>query len=115
MIPIYLKATEFARYLFDTGRSLSEFIININTKYGLLFSKSLENNKLIVLIDGLDEINITNQRHNVVEKINSFTAQYPEIKIIVSSRIVGYKETRLSGYFSISKLINFPTDRYTYS
>lgn len=107
-IPIYLKATEFARYLFDTGRSLSEFIIDINTKYGLLFSKSLENNKLIVLIDGLDEINITNQRHNVVEKINSFTAQYPEIKIIVSSRIVGYKETRLSGYF-----FHFEVDKFS--
>jgi len=107
-IPIYLKATEFAKYLFDTGRSLSEFIIDINTKYGLLFSKILENNKLIVLIDGLDEINITNQRHNVVEKINSFTAQYPEIKIIVSSRIVGYKETRLSGYF-----FHFEVDRFS--
>ncbi|MBQ8204417.1 MAG: SMEK domain-containing protein [Alistipes sp.] len=107
-IPIYLKATEFAKYLFDTGRSLSEFIIDINTKYGLLFSKSLENNKLIVLIDGLDEINITNQRHNVVEKINSFTAQYPEIKIIVSSRIVGYKETRLSGYF-----FHFEVDKFS--
>ena len=98
-IPIYLKATEFAKYFSDTGRSLSEFIIDINTKYGLLFSNSLDNNKLIVLIDGLDEINITNQRHNVVEKINSFTAQYPKIKMIVSSRIVGYKETRLNGYF----------------
>ena len=107
-IPLYLKATEFAKYLFDTGRSLSEFIIDINTKYGLLFSKSLENNKLIVLIDGLDEINITNQRHNVVEKINSFTAQYPEIKIIVSSRIVGYKETRLSGYF-----FHFEVDKFS--
>lgn len=110
-IPLYLKATEFAKYLFDTGRSLSEFIIDINTKYGLLFSKSLENNKLIVLIDGLDEINITNQRHSVVEKINSFTAQYSEIKIIVSSRIVGYKETRLSGYFFHFEVDKFSDDQ----
>lgn len=113
-IPIYLKATEFAKYLFDTGRSLSEFIIDINTKYGLLFSKSLEDNKLIVLIDGLDEINITNQRHGVVEKINSFTAQYPEIKIIVSSRIVGYKETRLSGCFFHFEVDKF-SDKQMYS
>lgn len=107
-IPIYIKATEYAKYLSDKGRSLSEFIIDINTKYGLLFSESLENNKLIVLIDGLDEINITNQRHNIVERINSFIAQYPEIKIIVSSRIVGYKETRLSSYF-----FHFEVDKFS--
>lgn len=98
-IPVYIKATEYAKYNTDTGRSLSEYIIDFNTKYGLLFSKSLENNELVLLLDGLDEINITNQRHNIVDKINSFTAQYPAVKIIVSSRVVGYKETRLSSCF----------------
>lgn len=98
-VPVLIKATDFAKYNTDTGRSLSEYIIDFNTKYGLLFSKSLENNNLVLLLDGLDEINITNQRHVVVDKVNSFAAQYPEIKIIVSSRIVGYKETRLSYSF----------------
>lgn len=98
-VPVLIKATDYAKYNTDTGRSLSEYIIDFNTKYGLLFSKSLENNNLVLLLDGLDEINITNQRHVVVDKVNSFAAQYPEIKIIVSSRIVGYKETRLSYRF----------------
>lgn len=98
-VPVLIKATDFAKYNTDTGRSLSEYIIDFNTKYGLLFSKSLENNNLVLLLDGLDEINITNQRHVVVDKVNSFAAQYPEIKIIVSSRIVGYIETRLSYRF----------------
>ena len=98
-VPVFIRATDFAKYNTDTGRSLSEYIIDFNTKYGLLFSESLENNKLVLLLDGLDEINITNQRHVVVDKVNSFAAQYPEIKIIVSSRIVGYKETRLSYRF----------------
>lgn len=98
-VPVLIKATDFSKYNTDTGRSLSEYIIDFNTKYGLLFSESLENNTLILLMDGLDEINITNQRHVVVDKVNSFAAQYPEIKIIVSSRIVGYKETRLSYSF----------------
>lgn len=99
-IPVLIKATDYEKYLSDTGRSLSEYIIESNTKYGLLFSESLENNKLIVLFDGLDEINVTHKRHAVVDKINSFVAQYPRIKIVVSSRIVGYKETRLGyGFF----------------
>lgn len=98
-VPVLIKATDYAKYNTDTGRSLSEYIIDFNTKYGLLFSESLENNNLVLLLDGLDEINITNQRHTVVDKINSFAAQYPAIRIIVSSRTVGYKETRLSYRF----------------
>ncbi len=106
-IPVLIKATDYAKYNANTGKSLSEYIIDINAKYGLLFSKCLDKNELIVLIDGLDEINITSQRHLVVDKINSFTAQYPAMKFIVSSRIVGYKETRLSCrffHFEVEKL-----------
>lgn len=107
LIPIYIKASEFAEYLSKTHRTLSEFIINNHTKYGLLFSESLENNSLIILFDGLDEVNITNYRHNVVNRLNSFVAQYPSIKIIVSSRLVGYNETRLSGSF-----LHFEVDKF---
>lgn len=107
-VPVLIKATEFAKYYNETGRSLSEYVIDFNTKYGLLFSKSLENNNLVLLMDGLDEINITYQRHAVVDKVNSFAAQYPEIKIIVSSRIVGYKETRLCHRF-----FHFEVERFS--
>lgn len=110
-IPVFIKATDYAKYHADTGRSLSEYIIDINTKYGFLFSKSLENNDLIILLDGLDEINITSQRHLVVDKINSFTAQYPTMKFIVSSRIVGYKETRLSCRFFHFEVEKFSDDQ----
>ena len=107
-VPVLIKATEFAKYYNKTGRSLSEYVIDFNTKYGSLFSESLENNNLVLLMDGLDEINITYQRHAVVDKVNSFAAQYPEIKIIVSSRIVGYKETRLCHRF-----FHFEVERFS--
>lgn len=112
-VPVLIKATDFAKYNASTGRSLSEYIIDYNTKYGLLFAKSLENNNLVLLIDGLDEINVTNQRHAVVDKLNSFAAQYPEIKTIVSSRIVGYKETRLSYSFFHFEVERFSDEQIT--
>lgn len=100
LVPIFIKAAEFAKYNLITGKNLSEYIIDgYNNKYDFLFANCLENNRLVVLFDGLDEVNITNQRHSVVDKVNSFVAQYPNIKIIVSSRVVGYKETRLNGFF----------------
>ena len=101
LVPIFIKASEFAKYSSTTQKNLSEYIIDgYNKKYDFLFTDCLENNRLVVLFDGLDEVNLTTQRHNVVDKINSFVAQYPNIKMIVSSRIVGYKETRLNGFFN---------------
>ena len=108
LVPIIVKGSEFAKYVSSTSKQLSEYVIDhIDKKYEILFTQKLENNQLLVLIDGIDEINITNLRHNVVNRINAFIAQYPKIKIIVSSRIVGYKETRLNGYFSHLQVIEF--------
>ncbi|MCT3833945.1 SMEK domain-containing protein [Elizabethkingia anophelis] len=100
-VPIIVKGSEFAKFVSTTSKNLTEYIIDqIDKKYELLFTQKLEENNLLVLVDGIDEINITNLRHTVVNKINAFTAQYPDCKIIVSSRIVGYKETKLNGYFT---------------
>ena len=108
LVPVVIKGSEFAKYVSTTSKNLSEYIIDhIDKKYELLFTQKLESNQLIVLVDGIDEINITSLRHTVVNRINAFIAQYPETKIIVSSRIVGYKETRLNGYFNHLEVMKF--------
>ncbi|NTU45841.1 MAG: SMEK domain-containing protein [Chlorobiaceae bacterium] len=107
-VPIIIKGSEFAKYVSQTSKQLSEYIIDhIDRKYEFLFTEKLERNQLIVLLDGIDEINIVNLRHDVVNRINAFISQYPTTKIIVSSRIVGYKETRLNGYFNHLQVIKF--------
>ena len=108
LVPVIIKGSEFAKYVSTTSKNLSEYIIDqIDKKYELLFTQKLESNQLLVLVDGIDEINITSLRHTVVNRINAFIAQYPETKIIVSSRIVGYKETRLNGYFNHLEVMKF--------
>lgn len=108
LVPVVIKGSEFAKYVSTTAKNLSEYIIdNIDKKYELLFTQKLESNQLLVLVDGIDEINITSLRHTVVNRINAFIAQYPETKIIISSRIVGYKETRLNGYFNHLEVMKF--------
>jgi len=108
LVPVIIKGSEFAKYVSTTSKNLSEYIIDqIDKKYELLLTQKLESNQLLVLVDGIDEINITSLRHTVVNRINAFIAQYPETKIIVSSRIVGYKETRLNGYFNHLEVMKF--------
>ncbi|MCX2496138.1 SMEK domain-containing protein [Pedobacter sp. PF22-3] len=108
LVPIIIKGSEFAKYVSTTSKHLSEYIIDqIDKKYELLFTQKLESNQLLVLVDGIDEINVTSLRHTVVNRINAFIAQYSNTKIIVSSRIVGYKETRLNGYFNHLQVMKF--------
>ncbi|MBK0380863.1 SMEK domain-containing protein [Mucilaginibacter segetis] len=108
LVPVLIKGSEFGKYVLSTSKSLSEYIIDhFDKKYEFLFSQKLESNQLLVLIDGIDEINVTSLRHTVVSRINAFIAQYPNIKLVVSSRLVGYRETRLNGFFQHLEVIKF--------
>lgn len=49
------------------------------------------NEKAIVIFDGLDEIFDPIQRERIEKQIVGFTTDYPKARVIVTSRIVGYK------------------------
>ena len=101
LVPILIKGSEFSKYVSTKSKKLSEYIIDyIDKTFEPLFTEKLAKNQLLILIDGIDEINEINLKHSVTDRINSFIAKYPDIKIIVSSRIVGYKEIRLNGHFT---------------
>lgn len=49
----------------------------------------------VIIFDGLDEIFNSRDREEVMRQIVGFTIQHPQVKVIVTSRIVGYDETIL--------------------
>ncbi|MEG5068575.1 HEAT repeat domain-containing protein, partial [Microcoleus sp. B3-D2] len=49
----------------------------------------------VVMFDGLDEIFDTGKREDVITAIHRFTNEYPRVRVIVTSRIIGYKPQRL--------------------
>ncbi|MEG4099643.1 HEAT repeat domain-containing protein [Microcoleus sp. Pol17C6] len=49
----------------------------------------------VVMFDGLDEIFETGKRDDVITAIHRFTNEYPRVRAIVTSRIIGYKPQRL--------------------
>jgi energy-coupling factor transporter ATP-binding protein EcfA2 len=101
LVPVLVKASDYAKFLTLNSKNLNEYIVDhIDKKYDFLFTSKLEANQLVLLVDGIDEINNSSLRHNVSERLDAFAAQYPHAKIIVSSRIIGYREIRLGGYFS---------------
>ncbi|MEG4068745.1 HEAT repeat domain-containing protein [Microcoleus sp. Pol11C2] len=49
----------------------------------------------VVMFDGLDEIFDCGKREDVITAIHRFTNEYPRVRVIVTSRIIGYKPQRL--------------------
>ncbi len=52
----------------------------------------LENSSSLVMFDGLDEIFEAGDRERVMQEIAGFAQRYARAKIVVTSRLVGYKE-----------------------
>ena len=52
--------------------------------------------RVVLLLDGLDEIFDLKTREDVVNDIHRFTGEYPHVRIIVTSRVVGYKPQGLA-------------------
>ena len=50
---------------------------------------------VLVMFDGLDEVFEPGKREDVITDIHRFTNQYPKVRVIVTSRVIGYKPQRL--------------------
>jgi predicted NACHT family NTPase len=48
-----------------------------------------------MLFDGLDEVFDPGKREDVITDIHRFTNEYPDVQVIVTSRVIGYKPQRL--------------------
>ena len=57
--------------------------------------KRLRQGEVRILFDGLDEVFDPQQRANIIAQIHSFTQTYDKVKVIVTSRIIGYKPQKL--------------------
>lgn len=49
----------------------------------------------LVMFDGLDEVFDPGKREDVITAIHRFTNEYPNVQVIVTSRVIGYKPQRL--------------------
>jgi predicted NACHT family NTPase len=57
--------------------------------------KYLQDNRAVVMFDGLDEVFEVQKRNRIVDQIHDFTQDYPTVKVIVTSRMIGYQQQRL--------------------
>jgi HEAT repeat protein len=79
--------------LFNHSLLQSEaFSIDESSRLAKLFQEKLKTGELLLLIDGLDEISDVTKRAQFCEQIEQMVLAHSTIHVIVTSRIVGYKE-----------------------
>nr|WP_322664889.1 HEAT repeat domain-containing protein [Nostoc sp. DedQUE09] len=57
--------------------------------------EQLKAGNALVMFDGLDEVFESAKREEVITCIHRFTNEYPDVQVIVTSRIIGYKQQQL--------------------
>lgn len=87
---------------------LNDYFENLNI--GLpsdFFVSYFETGNCILLLDGLDEIVDSNLRQYATMSLEMLARRYPTVRILVTSRIVGYRQYTLGESFAIHTLVDF--------
>lgn len=108
IVPIFIRISDFADYFQKYKKNIYFYITDyFDKQYQHLFQEAFEYSNLLLLLDGLDEITNTPLRIRVVEQVMDLIARYPNNRYIVTSRIVGYQESKLGSDFKHFKLLPF--------
>jgi hypothetical protein len=91
--PIFLTARAFANALeLEPGFSLRRYIgERLTDRYGDLLLSELDLGRATVLVDGLDEVVDEAARNRVAGLVGDFTREHPNITLIATSRVVGFR------------------------
>ncbi len=87
------KKAEQCQSLIEFFNSNSNIISCLDNDY---IQDKLNTGKATILFDGLDEVFEPSQREQVIAEIIQFTQDYPQVKVIVTSRVIGYKQKTLA-------------------
>lgn len=98
-LPLLIELREYNRWNCTSGKSFPKYLheapnwhqLNQQTLKHLLKQPG----RVLLLLDGLDEVFDAVERERVVNDIHRFSNDYKHVRIVVTSRVVGYKPQRL--------------------
>jgi HEAT repeat protein len=105
-LPVYVRIGLYAQYLqqnpeatLDEYAPIGSQALQIPLSFDLLKAE-MAKGRILFLLDGLDEIIDTTQRRDVARRVEEFARGCAKCSIIVTSRIVGYNQSKLGSDFS---------------
>ncbi len=107
-LPLYLRLRDFC----CTKKSLKEFVRQQINEYSdspemcdtLCDKRRFLEQPMIVLLDGLDEIEDKETNDNIKDLLNEFAKNHPRCNIIVTSRPIGLRREDYPRYRSLNLL-----------
>jgi hypothetical protein len=105
-IPMYIRIGEYAQHLQGHPETLLDAFAPVSCQArqlpltDALLNDAMARGGVIFLLDGLDEIIDTQQRREVAQRLEQFAWTHPQCRVLVTSRVVGYREAQLRGEFA---------------
>lgn len=109
--PIYIRCRDLGK---DTTKGILEIISSIvhraeirqhEEAFTSLVEDALQAGRVLLLIDGLDEISVESFRISFVNQLRTFVATYPSVHLIITSRETGFR--------SVAGVMNSYCEQYT--
>ena len=98
-IPLVVELGAYGRWQCDGRKDFIRFLEAApgwhSWPAGLLAKLLSRPGRVVLLLDGLDEVFDPQPRADVMDDIQRFSSDFPDLPIIVTSRVVGYQAQRL--------------------
>ncbi|MEC4818291.1 MAG: NACHT domain-containing protein, partial [Scytonema sp. PMC 1069.18] len=95
-----LTLREYLRQFYQRWETSIQNEVTAETQIGTLLLEKMRQGECLMLLDGLDEVFDQQSRRLIVERINQFVDDYWTNKFIITSRIAGYQDVKLSSRFA---------------
>ncbi|MEH2211367.1 tetratricopeptide repeat protein [Nostoc sp.] len=115
LLPIFFRIADYAErlqqepelsllnYLHQFYRQWEAYFqdeVEAGTEMAALLSEKMRQGQCLMLLDGLDEVFEQESRRLIVERIDQFVNAFSSNKFVITSRIAGYRDVKLSSRFA---------------
>ncbi len=121
-LPVLFRIADYAeRLVKQPDLSLLEFLREFYQQWeaerGIteLLCEKMGYGQCLILLDGLDEVFDQANRQVIVQRIEEFVTDYSDNKFVITSRIAGYGEVKLSDrftHFTIAEMTSEQVERF---
>ncbi|QLE41011.1 tetratricopeptide repeat protein [Nostoc sp. C052] len=95
-----LRLLEYLRQFYRQWEAYFQDEAEVGTEMATLLLEKMRQGQCLMLLDGLDEVFEQESRRLIVERIDQFVNAFSTNKFVITSRIAGYRDVKLSSRFA---------------
>ncbi|WP_084227010.1 tetratricopeptide repeat protein [Nostoc sp. KVJ20] len=95
-----LSLLDYLRQFYRQWEAYFQDEVEAGTEMAALLLEKMYQGQCLILLDGLDEVFEQESRRLIVERIDQFVNAFSNNKFVITSRIAGYRDVKLSSRFA---------------